>query len=130
MESKNTPLIIAAKQGDLESVRSLLAEGSDVNAIGDKGWTALMRTIVKGNTGIVKALLDAGADVNLKGLRNRYTALMLASRAGHPDMVSAMLDAGAEVNAKNKYGDTALRLANERGHKEIADLLKAYSAER
>jgi len=60
---------------------------------------------------------------------NGVTALMLAANEGHLESVRALLDAGADVNEKdiNDYG--ALKLAEEQGHTEIAELLRKAEAQ-
>jgi len=47
-----------------------------------------------GQTETVKALIDAGADVNLKGKDDR-TAMMAAVRKGHTEIVDVLKRAGA-----------------------------------
>ena len=54
-------LIRAAKEGDTETVKTLLAAGADVHAKDRDGWTALMFAAVKGHTDIVRVLRQAGA---------------------------------------------------------------------
>jgi ankyrin repeat protein len=51
---------------------------------------------------------------------------MWASQLGNKEVVKLLIQKGADVNAKNKYGETALRLAFYYGHKEIVELLKSY----
>ncbi len=57
-------LIDAAKEGDLETVQSLIEQGADVNAIDNNGNTALMWASARGHTETVGFLIDKGADVN------------------------------------------------------------------
>ena len=56
-------LIRAAKEGDTETVKTLLAAGADVHAKDRDGWTALMQAAFKGHTDIVQTLLAAGTPV-------------------------------------------------------------------
>ena len=44
-----TPLLYAAKLGDLAAVRELLSAGADVNAVELDGWTALMLVVEAGH---------------------------------------------------------------------------------
>src|SRR5579863_65054 len=76
-----TPLMRAAAQGDLKAVQQLLsaATRADVNALDQTGQTALILVCQnpKANPDVVKALLAAGADVNLRS-RTGYAALTWA----------------------------------------------------
>jgi len=70
----------------------------------------------------VRALLDAGANVNA---RNNYgeTALMRTALNGHAEVAALLIDAGADVDAKDDYGGTALMWAAWRGNAEEVKLL-------
>ena len=71
----------------------------------DDGLTALM-VVARGNTGVARALLDAGADVNAK-TQQGVTPLMVAVAMGSAEIVQTLLDAGADVDAKADSGVTA-----------------------
>jgi len=62
------------------------------------------------NVGVVKLLLDKGADVNAQDSAGE-TALWYAASKGHTDIVRLLLDRGAGVNVKNYLHRTALVLA-------------------
>ncbi len=72
--AKDAALIEAARRGDTDSVKALIAAGTDVNAKDKDGKTALMAA---SNADCVKALIAAGVDVNAKN-NNGETALSLA----------------------------------------------------
>ena len=63
-----------------------------------------------GNVQRVHALLDAGADVNVRNHKGQ-TALHCAAKAGFDQIVALLLDRGAEVNAKDDKGATPLATA-------------------
>ncbi len=102
---------------------SIPAIAQDINS-------ELIEAAKKGDTVSIKALLDAGADVDAKDTDFYYgqTALILAVREGHTDVVRMLLDAGADVNAKDNNGQTALMVAEAEGHTEIVELLKKAGA--
>ena len=105
-------LIDAARNGDLEAVRSLTAEGADPNAVQGDGMTALHWAAERGHAQVADLLLSAGAAVEAKTRIGDYTPLHLAARGGHGPIVSALLDAGANPHATTtNSGVTALHLA-------------------
>ena len=61
----------------------------------------------KGNIEAVKQHLDAGADVNAKGYRER-TPLHYAAHGGQKEIAELLIAAGADVNAKDDDGETPL----------------------
>jgi len=94
------PLCMAARAGDTARIAELVKSGADVNQRGGvNDWTALMHAVHKNQPDAVRALLDAGADVNAAaGARGRTTALRLAETAGLRD-IAAMLRAHGAQNA-------------------------------
>ena len=65
-----TALIPAAERGHVETVRTLIEAGVDVDHVNSLGWTALLEAIILGDGGaahtqIVQMLVSAGARTNL-----------------------------------------------------------------
>lgn len=56
------------------------------------------------------------------------SAGMLASQKGQAEMVRLLLEKGAIIDIKNGEGKSALDTALQRGHREIAELLKPHGA--
>ena len=78
-----------------------------------------------GGTRIVQLFLWAGMDPNVSDEMGR-TALMKAASNGHLDAVKVLLEAGADPLLKDNLTDeTAISLAKEHGHTEIARLLES-----
>ena len=94
-----TALIAAAHLGHDEVVRTLIRAGAPLDHVNNLGWTALIESIVLGNggprhTATLKALVEAGANVNLAD-RNGRTPLALARGRGYREMVAILEKAGA-----------------------------------
>ena len=75
-----------------------------------------------GHIEIVKALLAAGADVNMTN-DNGQTPLHYASSRNREDIAKCLLEAGAHINAADKLGNTCLHRAASRGHLSMVKLL-------
>lgn len=94
-----TALIAAAHLGHAEVVKMLIAAKAPLNHVNNLGWTALMESVVLGNgganhTATLKALVEAGADVNIPD-RQGTTALQHARRRGYVEMARILENAGA-----------------------------------
>ncbi len=94
-----TALIAAAHLGHVEVVKILIAAKAPLNRVNNLGWTALMEAIVLGNgdgnhTATVRALVEAGADVNIPD-RNRISPLQHARQRGYSEMARILEAAGA-----------------------------------
>jgi ankyrin repeat protein len=87
----------AARKGDIETVKSLLAKGVDVNTKSNYGATALSFACDRGHTELVKLLLEKGADVNAKDTFYNVTPIVWAAQRGHTEIVKALLDKGANT---------------------------------
>ena len=72
----NTLLMLAAYQGQAETVSALAALGADPDRTNDRGQSPLAGAIFKGEGDVVRALLDAGADPDVGTPSARATALM------------------------------------------------------
>ncbi|KEA63166.1 Ankyrin [Marinobacterium lacunae] len=93
-------VITATFDNDAARVQSLLNEGADPNAVSETGYTALYRAAEKGQTDIVKTLLEGGArvDASWKG----WTPLLAAVRyEGSIETIAALLDGGADMTKRS-----------------------------
>jgi ankyrin repeat protein len=87
----------AAAQDDLKTVRQLLTDtaAASVNALDQGGQSALMLACQNPKTSpdLVKALIAAGANVNLRS-RNGYTALTWALARNNNDVSRLLRHSG------------------------------------
>lgn len=106
-----TPLMIAAWQGKIETVKLLLALGSNINAVSAgsseqshremfevKGATALSMAIFGRNRQVIGYLLKRGADFKTKFPNSLFSAYELAKERGDWDIVVMMDDSGSDRN--------------------------------
>lgn len=108
------------------SVIQRLFNLGDVNIRASQhGQTALMLAVSHGRYDLVKLLIDAGAEVNIKDV-DGSTALMCASEHGHLEIVKLLLaQADCDVTTTDNDGSTALSIAVTNGHRDIGLLIYA-----
>ena len=108
-----TPLMIAAEEGHINAVTSLVKCGANVHLQDKDGQTALHHAMQSPQASIcevLSCLVKNGADVNAHTFHNE-TPLMLASRDGHVNVVTFLIKHGADVDLQDKDGNTALHFA-------------------
>lgn len=125
--TERTLLHCASGAGCLQVVGLLLRLGTDPNLQGRGGHTPLycVANECASETGveIVRALVQAGADVNACGGVTRATALHMAARRGHVGIADALLDCGAAIEAQDSKGVTPLQRAVNCRKDAVARLL-------
>ncbi|XP_070574394.1 ankyrin repeat domain-containing protein 12-like isoform X2 [Ptychodera flava] len=119
-EKGETQLHTAAIKGDVQTTKSLIKQGADVNCQDFAGWTPLHEACNHGFYDIAKQLLKAGANVNIQGL-NDITPLHDAAVNGHVKVVELLLKHGANPLQANNTGKTPLNIARSQ---QIIQLLK------
>ena len=119
----------------------LLEHGADINAADLGGTTALMFSASDGCLDMVRFLLSRGANVNALNVAGD-TALMCASQytplgkndaqpsfvRDYPGVLRELLAHGADLSVRNKGGFTALALAEDCYHEELAHILREAGA--
>lgn len=123
-------LFDAARAGDVEVLKSLLARGVQVDARDERGSTALILAAYYGKTDAVSTLLDAGASPNLGDSARGNTALMGALFKGEIESAKRLLaDPRTDVNARNAAGQTAAMFAALFGRADLVEALAARQAD-
>jgi hypothetical protein len=126
-----TPLILAARDGYVETLLLLLQSGANPNATAGDGVSALMFAAAGDSVDPVRRLILADATVWARD-RLGNTAIHFAARSGTPETVRLLLTAGADPNATNSRGEQPVGLAEEnaRGDQIIQILLTAGATRR
>ncbi len=97
-----TPLLFAARQGDVESAMLLVDAGANANDVAADSMSALVIAAHSGNGAVATYLLQKGANPNSAG--TGYTALHAAVLRGDLDLVKSLVAHGADPNAKLTRG--------------------------
>lgn len=107
-------LIEAAIHGNSPRLRKILEQGAHPDLKDQHGETALNWAAYLGHTSVVKDLLAAGANREIRGNFLRVPPLLLAAHRGHRGAV-ALLAVFADLGARDARGASALMLALEPG---------------
>jgi len=125
----DSPLIAAAKAGNVAAATKLLAGGTDADTADSDNLTALNWAAYDGRLAVVKLLVEHGAKVNVQANKSGWTPLMNASAQGFAKVAAFLLEHGADINAHSKDGGyTALMYAARKGKKAVVLLLLAHDA--
>ena len=114
------------------SVRALIEAGLDVTssssrprgAAANASPTPLSLAASLGHGGVVRLLLDRGADADRCHDATNLTPLMLSAMNGHFDAVRVLVDFGANPNLRDILGNTALEYSAKRSHPEVEAYLR------
>lgn len=120
-------LYSAIVRGNFDIIKLLLENGADIeqklefsSGIND---TPLIIAAGCGSKHILEYLLQKGAEVNYQNAKGE-SALMMAAYVGRLDNVKILIDYKADKSLKDNNGLTAVELAKEKKHKDIADFLE------
>jgi ankyrin repeat protein len=133
-KSGDTPYLVLATQYRVDpqgtaKMEYLFQKGADVHAKNSKGRNALMITSTYKNYPLFDYYLNSKRfDLNTQDVEGN-TALMLATTFGDIRNTVVLANAGACLNVINAFGKTALGIALDNKHLELADVLRVYLKE-
>lgn len=122
-------LLEAAARGNLTEVERLLRDGAPVDWADDRGLTPLIMACYGGKTGVVRALLDHGANPSKANADGEVPLLVCANTSACRDLVPLLLGSGADPLAKARDGRTALFVHAQRGSAQAVAALLAAGAD-
>ncbi len=149
-EDGATALMYAARDGDLELVRLLVANGADPRRVGCLHWheegkedwwtgSALHAAAGGGHMDVVRYLVgELGMDVDTQPAdcdprecegRRTVTPLLEAAFSGRVAVMRYLLKHGADVNARDNCGRTAMHHAAYSGSADAIRLLLEHGAD-
>lgn len=125
-----TPLMYAAREGNLGRVAALVDGGANAAHTDVRGWSPLMFGVRSGNPRIVARLLEAGADPNVPTDFPIRRPLHFAAEVGSIEIVESLLDAGADIDGMhdNREVPPPVALAALKGHDELVRFLVEQGA--
>jgi ankyrin repeat protein len=150
MSHGETAVMAAARAGDAESIRQLLAAGADPNAREQQhGETALIWAAAENHPEAIRALVAGGADPDQQarpldlapmewvqiGMVSTvlpvggWSPLMYAARENAAEAALALAEAGADLDLQDADGTTALGFAIMNQHYDLAAALLEAGAD-
>lgn len=138
-EALDKNLVTAARAGNYDQVKELLARGADADTediSGLEDTSPLLNTrpllfaIYHGNLQMCQLLIENGANVNMVQWASRETPLMQAINHGYYRICQLLIAHNANVNAQDKDGWTPLIWAAKKGYSRICQLLSEHGAKR
>ena len=118
-----TPLMIAAMDGCVETLKVLLEHKANINAADAAGRTPLILAVLSAEDKASISLTDVSPQAV-----DKLRPTVIKSMTEYPDVVGTvrvLLENGADINAKDKKGKTALDYATD---EEVRKLLEAAAA--
>ncbi len=118
----SSPLITAAKEGSLESLKEQLKNNIDIDQTDAEGNTALMLALANEHSDLAKLILGSNPNINLKN-KDGQSALFIALINEQPDLALTLVKKGASLSSINGDGDSALQVATTANANEVMKLV-------
>lgn len=125
----NIHIADAAKTGDIETIRALIAEAVDVSSAQGDGMTALHWAALNGDAQIAQLLIYAGANVRATTRLGGYTPLLMGAKSGSDSIIDLLLKRSVDPNTTAVGGVTPLMMAASSGQSEAVRILLEANAD-
>jgi ankyrin repeat protein len=99
------------RTSSIEEIGETIEFTIDVNERDERHWTPLMHAIERGDSKIVKLLLESGAYVDACDYDGTTPLLLAADHASDPHIITVLLEAGADVFSRNRNYQNVVELA-------------------
>lgn len=129
IDPTNLSFLDAVTKGDQGTCELFLQAGFSPDLADKKGVNLLCHAVRSAHLGVVRLLLDGGADVNLRSRDRDNSPVMDAAAEGHGDIVAELLARGAELSGISRNGQNALVLAIGKGAEDVAIQLLAVGGD-
>ena len=122
-----TPMLnIACRNDNYEFVEMIFDLGAELNAVSeDRGYTAVMDAVWRGNEKITKYLISKGADLNTINKEGQNN-LILAVGANRESLVRLLAENGADPDVKDMMGMSAYNYAVLFKKQKLVEILEPY----
>lgn len=122
-----TPMLnIACRNDNFEFVQMIYELGAEINAVSDdRGYTAVMDAVWRGNEKITKYLISKGADLNTINKEGQNN-LILAVGANRESLVKLLAENGADPDVKDMMGMSAYNYAVLFKKQNLVEILTPY----
>lgn len=118
----------AAQDGNLERVKQLVSQGTQVDMQDKSGNTPLLCAACRDRLAVVQHLISKGANVSLPN-NDGETPLHMAIFIGSFEIAKYLITNGAQIDAQNRYGSTPLHEAAAAGKLDIVEYLVSQGAQ-
>jgi len=113
----------ACQEGNINEVKRLVEQGTNINKQNDNGVTPLLIACQNGHETIAKYLVEHGADMDKEDI-NGVTPLFVACKNGYEAIVKYLVENGVDINKGDNFGVTPLNIANKYERKKIEKYIK------